>query len=116
MPGTEALREGARRRVAREAGTIHKAGVRRIALVYPSPYRAGMSSLGYQVVYGAWNDLPDTVAERSFLPDDPEAYRRSRTPLFTYESETAVGDFPVVAFSVAYELEIAGLVACLDLA
>jgi radical SAM superfamily enzyme YgiQ (UPF0313 family) len=113
---TETLRGAARARIAREIGVIRKAGARRIALVYPSPYRAGMSSLGYQVVYGALNDLPDTVCERSFLPDDPDEHVRTKTPLFTYESETAVGDFPVAMFSIAYELEIAGLVSCLELA
>src|SRR6185369_1249124 len=34
----------------------------------------------------------------------------------TYESGRPVGDFSIVAFSLAYELELAGLVDCLDLA
>src|SRR6185436_6643887 len=42
--------------------------------------------------------------------------RLAREPLATYESGRPVGDFPVVAFSLAYELELAGLVDCLDLA
>ena len=40
--------------------------------------------------------------------------RASGEPLRTYESSRPVGDFPVVAFSLAYELELAGLVDCLD--
>ncbi len=110
------LRQEARRRLSLEQGTIRKSGARRVALVYPSPYRAGMSSLGFQVVYGALNDLPDVACERAFLPDDLEAHRQTRAPLFTYETETPVGDFPIVMFSVAYELELGGVVHCLDLA
>src|SRR6185436_1125229 len=58
----------------------------------------------------------DVAAERAFLPDDVPAARRAREPLATYESARPVGDFRVVAFSLAYELELAGLVDCLDLA
>src|SRR6185369_13703627 len=60
--------------------------------------------------------LPGIAAERAFLPDDARAARATRAPLATYESGRPVGDFPVVAFSLAYELELAGLVDCLDLA
>ncbi len=103
-------------RLAAEQGTIRKEGLLRVALVYPSPYRIGMSSLGYQTIYRILNDRPDTVCERSFLPEEPQAYRASRTALFTYESKMPVGDADVVAVSVAYETEIVGLLECLDLA
>jgi radical SAM superfamily enzyme YgiQ (UPF0313 family) len=102
-------------RLAAEIGTIRKQGALSIALVYPSPYTVGMSSLGYQTIYRELNSLPDVSAERAFLPDDARAARQSREPLATYESGRPVGDFPVVAFSLAYELELAGLVDCLDL-
>lgn len=98
-----------------EIGTIYKEGRRRIALVYPSPYRLGMSSLGYQVIYRLLNERDDTVCERSFLPDDVDGYRESRTPLFTYESQTPVGDSDIIAMSVAYETEVLGVLDCLDL-
>jgi radical SAM superfamily enzyme YgiQ (UPF0313 family) len=103
-------------RLAAEVGTIHKQATHAIALVYPSPYAVGMSSLGFQTVYRMLNDLPDVCAERAFLPDDARAARDAREPLRTYESARPVGDFPIVAFSLAYELELAGLVDCLDLA
>jgi radical SAM superfamily enzyme YgiQ (UPF0313 family) len=35
--------------------------------------------------------------------------------LFTCESETPLSDFPVIAFSISYELELAGLLEMLDL-
>jgi radical SAM superfamily enzyme YgiQ (UPF0313 family) len=103
------------KRLADEVGTIRKDAPERVALVYPSPYRVGMSSLGYQAIYREINADPGRVAERAFLPDDPEAYRRSRTPLFTYESRRAVADHDVVGLSVAYEIELAGVIAVLEL-
>jgi hypothetical protein len=103
-------------RLADEVGTIHKQATRAIALCYPSPYAVGMSSLGFQTVYRVLNGLPDVSAERAFLPDDAARARAAREPLRTYESGRPVGDFPIVAFSLAYELELAGVVDCLDLA
>ena len=77
-----------------------------------------MSSLGFQVVYRLLNDpaYPRLRAERAFLPDDVDAWRRARLPLLTYESQTAVGLAPAILFSVAYELELSGLFSCLELA
>ncbi|HEY2731452.1 MAG TPA: radical SAM protein [Polyangia bacterium] len=102
-------------RLAAEVGTLHKQAGLAIALVYPSPYTVGMSSLGYQTIYRLLNGMPGVVAERAFLADDARAARLQRERLCTYESARPVGDFPVVAFSLAYELELAGLVDCLDL-
>ena len=42
-------------------------------------------------------------------------YRDARSPVFTYENESPLAEFPVVAFSVSYELEIAGFFEMLDL-
>jgi radical SAM superfamily enzyme YgiQ (UPF0313 family) len=102
-------------RLADEVGTIHKQAELPFALCYPSPYAIGMSSLGFQTVYRGLNALPGVAAERAFLPDDAKAARAAGEPLRTYESARPVGDFPVVAFSLAYELELAGVVDCLDL-
>lgn len=98
-----------------EHGTIYKDAPTRVALLYPSPYRAGMSSLGYQVLYREINQRQDAVAERSFLPDDAAAWRSSRMPLCTWESQRPVGDCDIVGVSFAYELEVTGLLECLDL-
>jgi radical SAM superfamily enzyme YgiQ (UPF0313 family) len=111
----QSFREIREARLAAETGTLRKQGALAIALVYPSPYSVGMSSLGYQTVYRELNALPDVAAERAFLPDDARAARQAREPLATYESARPVGDFPVIAFSLAYELELAGVVDCLDL-
>jgi radical SAM superfamily enzyme YgiQ (UPF0313 family) len=86
-----------------------------VALCYPSPYHVGMSSLGYQTIYREIHLNADATAERAFLPDDPVAYRETGTSIFTYERERPLADYPVVAFSVSYELEITGMLEMLDL-
>lgn len=110
------LTEQIRKRKADERGAqyAHNGGTK-VALLYPSPYNVGMSSLGYQTIYRILNNRQDTSCERAFLPEDLERYRKTRTPLFTYESETPVGDFDVLMVSVAYELELTGLFEVLEL-
>src|SRR5262245_17594654 len=110
------LRRAVRDRLADEEGTIRSEAARRVALVYPSPYHVGMSSLGYQTIYRLLNEVEGWGCERAFLPDDVEAFRRARLPLFTYESERPVGEADLVALSVAYELELTGVADVLDLA
>jgi radical SAM superfamily enzyme YgiQ (UPF0313 family) len=102
--------------VAAEIGTVRKEAPTRIALVYPSPYRVAMASLGYQAIYRRLNQLPGIAADRAMLPDELAADQATRTPLLTLEREQPVGAYPIVAFSIASELEIAGAIACLELA
>src|SRR5690606_28160166 len=104
-------REALRRYLAAETGTIRKDARFRLALVYPSPYRAAMASLGYQTVYRRLNADPGVAADRAVLPDEPDA----PGPLFTLERELPVGGYPLIAFSVAYEIEMAGMFRCLEL-
>ncbi|MBW1881731.1 MAG: radical SAM protein, partial [Deltaproteobacteria bacterium] len=42
--------------------------------------------------------------------------RRTGAPPFTYETETPISSFPLIAVSLAYELEIAGLIRLLEMA
>ncbi|TSC33844.1 radical SAM protein [Corallococcus sp. Z5C101001] len=101
--------------LADEVGTLRKEAPYRVALCYPSPYHVGMSSLGYQAIYREVHSHPGATAERVFLPDDVETYKRTRTPLFTWESQASVSAFEMLAFSVAYELELTGLFTMLEL-
>jgi radical SAM superfamily enzyme YgiQ (UPF0313 family) len=103
-------------RLADERGTLRREARRRVALGYPSPYSVGMSSLGFQTIYREINDHDGWAAERTFLPDDVDAWRTSRLPLMTYEGRRAVSDCEVFALSVSYELEIPGVLELLDLA
>ncbi len=109
------LRNLAKKRLMEEVGTLRKQAPLRVALCYPSTYHVAMSSLGYQTIYREIHLHRDAAAERAFLPDGPEEYRSSRTAVFSYEGETPLGDFPVLAFSVSYELEIPGIFEILDL-
>ena len=83
-----------------------------VALAYPSPYRVGMSSLGYLQIYKRIQEEPGMACERVFLPDDAGSKLFEETPI-SYESLRPISAFPVVALSVAYELELAGLVQLL---
>jgi radical SAM superfamily enzyme YgiQ (UPF0313 family) len=105
-----------RARLADEIGTLTKDAPDKVALVYPSPYHVGMSSLGFQTLYREINGSPGRCAERAFLPDELEAHQRAGLGLLSYESRRPVGDFPVIGLSVAFELELAGVVHCLELA
>src|SRR5271168_2234965 len=91
----DALHATIRRRLASEVGRIDKSAPFPVCLAYPSPYRAGMSSLGYLQIYKAIQDEPGMTAERAFLADD----------------EAGEADPPV-----AYELELAGVVKLLSAA
>lgn len=115
MPSRWDLEQNERERVAREvrAGPALEQGPDRLALAYPSPYRAGMSSLGFQWVLRQLRD-GGIAAERCFLPDDPAAWRQARLSPRTLETETPLGEFSIIAVSLAYELELAGLVELLE--
>src|SRR6267378_389771 len=110
------LLEPVRARLADEQGTLRKQAATRIALCYPSPYPVGMSSLGFQTIYREIHAHDDATAERAFLPDDVAAWRETRVPLCTYESQQPVAEFSCLAFSVSYELELTGVFDMLELA
>ncbi len=100
-------------RLADEVGRIDKDAPARVALAYPSPYAVGMSSLGYQSVYRAVQSMAGVCADRVFLPDEAERIGPCETPV-SYERLLTLDEYPIIAFSVAYELELAGLVRMLD--
>ena len=113
---TPTARERIRHRLADEVGRLVKEAPTTIALAYPSPYGAGMSSLGFQRIYRALMESPGLACERAFLDDEAETDVALQTRPITYESQKPLEDFPIVAFSVAYEIELQGLVAMLDAA
>jgi len=113
------LRDAVRQRLSRERGTVFKdpGGRVRICLVYPNVYALGMTNLGFQTVCHLFNRLDNCVAERAFLPESaslPE-YARSGSPLFSYESQTPVCEFDIIAFSLPFEEDYANLPALFDL-
>ena len=110
---SEATRRLIRERLDAEVGRIDKDAPWRVALTYPSPYATGMSSLGYQRIYRSLQDLPGVAAERVFLPDGGDRSGATIDGVVSYESRRQLGEFPLVAFSVAYELELPGLLRLL---
>ena len=114
------LIQNTKRLLADERGTIYKPhgdGLK-FALAFPNTYRLGMSNLGYQLVYRLLNQREDTICERTFLPDptDEEEHRKSRTPLFSWETQRPVGEFDVIGFSVSFELDYLNVLKMLELA
>ena len=95
----------ARARLRAERGPIVKdwGGRLPIALVYPNRYHIGMSNLGLQAIYRLLNAEPDIVCERTFY--DPPAEGAPATPPLSIESQRPLSDFPVVAYTLTYELD-----------
>ncbi len=79
-----------------EEGAVYKdpGGRLNVALVFPNTYHVGMSNLGLHTIYRVLNDHPAIVCERFFT----DAER-------SVESGRALADFPLIAFSVSYELD-----------
>lgn len=113
--GRQALQEAARARLSREEGTIFKDAPTKVALCYPSPYHVGMSSLGFQAIYRRINATTGACAERAFLPDDVDAARRAGGGVLTLETQRPASQAQVIAFSVSFELEVAGIFSMLEL-
>ncbi len=101
-------------RLADEVGRLDKDASFRVALTYPSPYRVAMSSLGYQAVYRALQGLRGVACERVFLPDGAEKPGAPCERPVSYEGLRELAEFPLIAVSVAYEIELAGLVKLFD--
>jgi radical SAM superfamily enzyme YgiQ (UPF0313 family) len=113
-------RERARLTLSKETGyTLKPQGARlRIALAFPNTYWVGMSNLGFQTVYRLFNDQPEVVCERVFLPPKQELAElvASRTPLVTLESQSLVSEFDAIAFSVSFEWDYVNVLTLLRLA
>jgi radical SAM superfamily enzyme YgiQ (UPF0313 family) len=108
-----------RARLAKEKGAIKKdrGGKLSIALVYPNYYRLGMSNLGFQIVYRLFNERPDVVAERVFLPEGQELslYLQSGKELLSLESQSPLHTFHLVAFSLSFENDYPNILKILEL-
>ena len=110
----------ARRRLHSEQGAIIKdwGGRLPVALVYPNSYYLGMSNLGLQTLYSLLNERADVVCERAFY-EPPDGRERggdpSRTPV-TIESQRPLSDFPLVAYTLTYEIDYYHVVRSLQAA
>lgn len=111
---SETTRRTIETRLSDERGRIVKSAPLAVVLAYPSPYHVAMSSLGYQRIYRALQETTGVCCERAFLPDGADRPGTETERPVTYESLRGLSEFPIVALSVAYELELAGLVRLLQ--
>ena len=114
------LLENAKALLSEEKGTVKKPWGRNttVVLVYPNRYHVGMSNLGFQSIYQLFNNLPDTLCERSFLPEREEHWEliRSQSVLFSLESFHPFRDFHFIAFSLSFENDYVNILTILKLA
>lgn len=110
----------ARQRLAAESGATVKdwGGRLPIALVYPNSYYLGMSNLGLQAIYALLNARADIVCERAFYNPPPPRERGDDPALgpVTIESQRPLTDFPVVAYTLTYEIDYYHVVRSLQAA
>jgi radical SAM superfamily enzyme YgiQ (UPF0313 family) len=109
-----ATRKLIHQRLADEVGGAAKSAPQRVALTYPSPYAAAMSSLGFQQIYRAIQAMTGVCCERVFHPDETPPPGTPMEAPVSYETLRPLHEFPVIALSVAYELELAGLIRVLE--
>src|SRR5437762_7065038 len=100
--------ESYKKKLAVEDGFVIKHGAElRIALCYPNTHAIGMANLGLHTMYELFNQIPDVVCERVFLPDPAELieYEKTGTPLLSLETQSRVKGFDVIAFSISFETD-----------
>ncbi|MFH1152543.1 MAG: TIGR03960 family B12-binding radical SAM protein [Pseudomonadota bacterium] len=104
-----------------ETNTVHKDHRRVIltfALAFPDLYEIGTSHFGMQILYSLLNRHPAIAAERCFTPapDMEGRLREKGMPLASLESQTPLGNFDIIGFSLLYELNFTNILTMLDLA
>lgn len=78
----------------------------RVAFAFPDVYEVGMSHLGMQILYYFFNRREDVFCERVFSPwiDMEEMMRKTKVPLFSLETHTAIKAFDFLAITLPYEM------------
>ncbi|GAA1275658.1 TIGR03960 family B12-binding radical SAM protein [Sphaerisporangium rubeum] len=90
----------------------------RWALMYPDAYEVGLPNQGVQILYEILNELPATLAERTYAvwPDLEALMREHGLPQFTVDAHRPVRAFDVLGVSFSTELGYTNLLTALDLA
>lgn len=96
----------------------HDAVDLRMALAFPDMYEIGTSHFGLQILYHILNHQKDIAAERVFAPgpDMAALLKSSGIPLASLETQTPLGKFDIIGFSLLYELNYTNVLLILDLA
>jgi len=89
----------------------------RVAFCFPDTYEIGMSNVGMRILYAVMNQMEGVWCERVFAPwgDLEDALRKKSTQLWALESQSPVGDFDMIAFTVGYEMSYANILNMLTL-
>ena len=94
--------------LATEIGTQIFAPGRRtpVAFLYPNTYHLGMSNLGLHILYQILNKK-GWACERVFLPEAKkrEEYAKTKTALFSMETQRPLADFPYICITVSFEMD-----------
>ena len=90
----------------------------RVAFCFPDTYEIGMSNLGMRILYGVMNQMEGVWCERVFAPwgDMEDVMRANSLPLWALESQDAVKDFDMIAFTIGYEMAYSNILNMLNLA
>ncbi|MFE3453755.1 TIGR03960 family B12-binding radical SAM protein [Nonomuraea sp. NPDC059194] len=90
----------------------------RWALMYPDAYEVGLPNQGVAILYEILNELPDTLAERTYSvwPDLEALMRAEGVPQFTVDGHRPVRAFDVLGLSFSTELGYTNMLTALDLA
>jgi len=90
----------------------------RWVLMYPDAYEVGLPNQGIQILYEILNELPGTLAERTYAvwPDLEALMRAEGLPQFTVDAHRPVRAFDILGVSFASELCFTNLLTALDLA
>jgi len=102
-----------------EAGSIRKNHAKvdiRYALAFPDTYEIGMSHMGSAILYHILNQETWIAAERVYCPwpDMAEQMRRESATLSTLESDTPLGEFDIIGFTLQHELCYTNILHMLD--
>ena len=105
--------EAAREVLASEYGAlIHDWGGQvPVVLAYANSYAVGMSSLAVHALYRWLNDVPGIVCERAFA--SLGARPRRDAPVLTLESQRAIGEAAVIAWTLSFEPDYFAVVSIL---
>lgn len=89
----------------------------RICLAFPDLYEIGMSNLGLRILYQAFNDHPECLADRVFAPaeDMERLLAESGEPLAALESGRPPAAFDLLGVTLASELSYTNLLTILSL-
>jgi len=89
----------------------------RVAFCFPDTYEIGMSNVGMRILYGVMNEMDGVWCERVFAPwgDMVKAMEEHDLQLWALESQQAVKDFDMIAFTIGYEMAYSNILKMLKL-